>query len=511
MAGGNLSPRQKMINMMYLVLIALMAMNVSAEILAAFRAVNSGLNEAITALDNKHQKTMQQFSKQLDNDESKTKPYYDKAIQINNITDSLKMYIADLKAEIVEKSDGWEIQDNGDSIIAKEKDLDVPSEIMINRQKGFELQQEIFKARERIFKVINDKELNLFLDSSLVVFNAEDPENDRQGRDFARYRFEMVPSVAAITLLTQMQMDIKTSQTDIVERLLGSIGADDISFDVLEPVVKMPRTSIVRNEEFEATILLAAYSSTQNPNITIGDQELEVEAGKANFSMKATSVGTQKKEGVIEVLNPVTGESNKYPFNFEFDVFEAPATISADAMNVLYIGLDNPISVSVPGYKPDQLNVTCKGCQLKKQSSGSYIATVARGREATISVSVDGRTAGSKEFRVKQVPKPIAYFGQYAEGEVSKAEMNLVNFISARMDGFVFENVKYKISKFRFLHSPKTGSTYQENGRGPQITPGMKNAMSKSSRGDVIIFTDVYVTGPGGERRLDKGITLTVK
>lgn len=508
--------RQQMINMMYLVLLALMALNVSAEILKAFQIVGKSIEESIVSIEAKNNSTMKQFEAQLKNDRKRTEPYYNKALEANKESNELYKYIEDIKQQMIQEADGID-KETGE--IAQAKDTDIPTRMMIENGKGAELQNKINQTREDLIAILRKANLSSQTLKTIqkdMVLKAEDPVDDRENRDWATYRFQSVPVAAAVTLLTKVQNDVKNTQADIIDRLLKAIAQEDIALDVLTPVVKMTKSSFAEGEKVEAQILLAAYSSTQNPTITLEGQQLDVANGSATWTTTASSVGEKILNGKIIVKNPTTGEQKDYPYKVNYDVFKAPAIISADAMRVLYRGLDNPISVSVPGYKPEDVFASISGGSLTKKSGGNYIAKVSSGRKAKISVSVktkDGNTkaVGSEEFKIKPVPKPTAYFGSKASGEITPGEIGIVHNVSARMGDFVFEGVKYTVSRFQFIYQPKRGPAAFLQANSSALTGSMEQLLRNPQKGDLIIITNIDVKGPDGTKRLENGITLTVK
>lgn len=514
MAIGTSNPlRQQLINMMYLVLLALLALNVSAEVLEAFEKVGKGIEASIEAIHKKNDLTMAQFDAQMKNDAERARPFYKKAQKANQYASSLYDYIDKLKKRIVKISGGI---DEETGTVEDKRSLNIPAQVMITEKKGPALKKEINKTRDDFIELLKGIKMVDIKDfKSQIMLKAEDPKHDPDNRSWSEYNFQGIPTIAALTLLTKMQNDVKTTQADVLDKLLASIGATEISFDVLTPVIKAPKSAVAVGEKYKAEILLAAYSSTQNPDITVSGNPLDVQQGTAEYTAVPKSPGSKEIPGKIQVKNPNTGEVKDYPFKIKYDVFKAPAIISADAMRVFYRGLDNPVSVSVPGYKPEQVHASISRGRLTG-SKGKYVAKVGKGRKTTIRVSVktkDGmKSVGSEEFRIKPVPKPIAYFGSKASGSISPGEIKTVNFIIARLgESFVFEGVKYKVDSYKFIYQPRRGNAKMDEGRGPRLTRRMKGMLSNPQKGDMIIITNIDVIGPDGKKRLDNGITLTVE
>ena len=525
MAAGSQNPlRQAMINMMYLVLLALLALNVSAEVLKAFDTVHAGISASNESISQKNASTMQRFEKLLKNDRERTIKHYEKAQKARQLSDKLNHYIDTLKDHIIQKSGGYLEEDT--SIFVGAKNLDIGTRVLVKKDNGDTLKRKINSTRKKLIDILDDynqdtiqaNDVNLTRLKNQIPLEAEDPPKGPDNKNsWAAANFEMVPVTAAVTILTKLQSDVKNTKSEILSTLIGQVGSSEISFDVFEPIVKTQKSAVSVNEEFNAKIMLGAYSSTQNPKITVNGEKLEVENGQGKFSTVPSSPGEKKLPGEITIEDPSTGKKKSFDFNVNYSAFKAPAIISADAMNVLYTGLENPITVSVPGYKPRQIRATMTKGDLIKQEAGKYIAKVPEGRKTYIDVSValdDGGTksVGRKEFRIKPVPKPTPYFGSKASGTISAGEVGIVDAIVASMgEGFAFEGVKYVVSKFRLTYVPKRGNFKEATNNGPRLTSKMDRILSDPKPGDKIIVDNISAKGPDGVKRLPSTIVLTVE
>ncbi|MEA3497394.1 MAG: gliding motility protein GldM [Bacteroidota bacterium] len=527
MAVGKTNPmRQQMINMMYLVLTALLALNVSAEILLAFQTVNEGMEKSIKLIDSKNEFTMKQFDKLMSTSASTTQEYFDLATKTNKIADDSYDYLQNLIDKIIYGSGGREANTHGgheeggivDSVMVGMSNIEIAERFFVNGPKGEELFNLIGETRKDFFDVIDNIET---IDKDVFASNITIKAESKTKGEWAIQNFHMVPAIAAVTLLTKIQQDVRTSQANIIDALINAIGAEDVSFDQLIPVVLTEKSAVAVGEKYTADVLLAAYDSKKDPEIFIGGNKMEVKNGKAHFEVTPNSQGPRENEVKIVVTNKKTGEKKEYISSMKYDVFNAPAIISATKMNVVYIGLDNPISVSVPGFQPSQVSGRASYGSLRKTSAGKYILNVpdSRGRvhEVNISANVSlpgggGRNMGKKNFRIKNVPKPTPYFGSKESGEISPGEIRMVNFITVRLEDFAFEGLKYRVSKFRFVYQPRRGNAKLLNGNGARLSSAMKQALGSPQKGDRIIIDNIWATAPKvGRKRLPTGIILTVK
>ncbi len=531
MAAGSDNPlRQAMINMMYLVLLALLALNVSAEVLNAFHVVHTGIKKSNSALETKNMSAMNRFEDLMENNEKLTKPHYDRAMKAKEITDSLESYIESLKDEVIEKSGGY-LKKDGEKTdhLVGAKNLDVGSRILVEQDKGDTLQNKINRARSQLMGILreyneNDKEDDDIAESTIkkiVSLKAEDPpDGPDQANSWAAQRFQMVPVTATVTILSKIESDLKSTKADIVNQLLKQVGAGRRSFDQLIPIVRAEKGVVNVNETYKADILLGAYSSTQDPTIYIEGEKMpkeKIKNGRGKFKATPSTPGTKEKEGLMTLKNPTTGGIDSFPFTINYKASPSFATISADAMNMLYTGLDNPISIGAVGYRPEQTSATISKGKLIKKGKSDYIARVPDTRKATISVSVetsDGnrKNLGSKEFRVRSVPNPRPLLAGKTSGSISAVKVKNASAIAATMgQGFAFEGVKYRVTKFRLTYIPRRGNVKESTARGARLNGKMKNMLSDVDDGDRIIVDKIRAKGPDGVKNLPTTITLNVK
>jgi len=524
MSVGQTNPlRQQMINMMYLVLTALLAMNVSAEILKAFETVNEGMYKSIDLINLKNDMTMKQLNKLYSTTPGAVKVFLDKAIETNKIAEDLNKLIEGIKDEIIKEGKGINPETGQ---VADQANLEIPTRVLVEEGNGDKIEQEVGKAREKFINVvkgIQGLDVDKFTKGSITL---KIEKKNKDSRSWAAYTFHMVPNIAAITLLTKIQTDIKTTQSNILDKLLSSIGAAEISFDKLIPVINVTsgKSAVSVGEKYEAEILLAAYDSKQQPEIYLGGKPLEVKDGKAIYTGNTGNQGSFDIPGEITVKNKKTGEVTHYPYRLAYDVFNAPAIVSPTKMLVFYAALENPVSISVPGYRPDDVTATITGGGSLKpdKNKGDYLAVIPDVkqqviREVVIHVFVKSPTGGTREigkgttFRIKQVPAPQAYFGSKDGGPISVGELKLVNFITVSLKDFAFDGLKYTVKKFTFILASKKNTSVIP-GTGPSLSPQMKAAMNAPARGDIIIITDIYASFPGAsDRRLPGAITLNIQ
>lgn len=260
--------------------------------------------------------------------------------------------------------------------------------------------------------------------------------------------------------------------------------------------------------KFEADIMLVAYDSKQQNDVIVNGATIKPEGGIAKYEAQTAGEGVQKVSGYIDFQGK--DGNQKLPFETEYTVFKGAATISADAMNVMYIGLDNPVSISVPGFPPEKVIATMSNGSLAKKTSTTYVAKVTKRGDAVINVSVkmdDGSTKpmGSAKFRVRNIPKPIAQLGTLQNGEVQSVgtiRANANRIYGSLGEGFAFEGVRYNVISYVFLFVPKRGEPRTIPGNGPNLSGGAKAMISKMRSGDRILLDQIRAKGPDGTRNL---------
>jgi len=533
MAGGKLSPRQKMIGMMYLVLTALLALNVSKEIINAFIVIENGLSNTNANSDAKNAFIYKAFEKAKMNDEKKAGPLYKKALDAQRMSKEMVTYLRQLRAEMVSQVEGVDIK-VADTMnlmrVGKPDDYDQPTNFMIGDDPG----NVTGKAKELKAKLQKyQQDLRALLPKDAVVDLAMLDTKDQYSSENEKmiswewYNFYHIPIVAAAAQLKRIENDVRNAEGSVVNELFNEISASDFKFDKLQARVVAPSSYILAGEEYKAEVFVAASSSTQNPTVILGveydstakkpvgngdSSSVKVDGGIGTYTVKTGSEGLQKWGGVIKVKKP-DNTFEYYPFKSEYMVARPAAAVSPDKMNVFYIGVDNPISVSAAGVAPENLVVNCSGGSLSG-SRGKYIVRVNSGTEAT--VSVGGRfgdkttSMGSFKFRVKRVPDPVCYVGSIkGDGVMSKAEVANIRGIFAKMENFDFD-LKFDVVSWVFSMNVN-GVFVEEKASGPGVTGAISRLLASAKGGTKLLIEQVNVKGPDGSTRKIPGCTIKVR
>lgn len=536
MSGGKETPRQKMIGMMYLVLTALLALNVSKEILNAFVAIEDGLNTTNVNFDAKNGILYSKFAKAMADNPKKVKDWNDKAQKAKKLSNELCSYIDELKSELYQQIQKLEKSqaDTFHLVYLDSKDnYDIPTHILIGEDpehatgKAKDLKEKIEKFKKEMTALVPAKEqpnLKLGLSTEDVYSVAEEKKVTWESNIFYHN-----PVAAVMSAMAKIKNDVKNAESDVVTILLKSITADDFSFDQVVAKVVAPTSYIVSGEKYTADIFVAAYSSTQDPEVLIGavdttdkknpkiagtGTKVPVAAGVGKYEVSTGAEGLQEFSGIINVKAP-DGSSKGYPFKGDYMVARPSMAVSPTKMNVFYIGVENPVDISVAGAAPTDVVATMSGGggSIINKGQGHYIVKVTSGNECSVNVAVKTKTGsksmGAMKFRVKKVPSPQAsYAGVVGDGKVSKGELMNAGGVIPKLEDFVFD-LKFPVVSWNmsiFINGVYADYTAQ----GASATGQMKDILSKVKPGQKVLIEEVKVQAPDGVRKIT-GCVLKIK
>jgi len=506
MGHGKETPRQKMIGMMYLVLTALLALNVSAEVLNAFILVDNSLRATTKNTEDKNQDIYSRFEAAVKENPAKTKAWKKKADQVNTKASELYIYIDTLKYKIVRIADGPE--GRPDSIIHKD-DTNIPGQIMITEKENGKMRATILKEklaeyREFLINLVGDTKENAMLVNSIRQNLKTDPIIGNEGNKvpWENANFEHLPLAGVVTLMSKMQADIRNAESDVLNYLYGQIDAGSFKFNKIEAIVNAPTNYVLKGQPYTAQVFIAASDSTVDPIIKLdGGQVLPVKSGKGIFTGNTSTPGVKTWGGVIEMEHPQTKQILKFPFKSTYTVGEAALVVSPTKMNVFYIGVDNPVDVSVPGIDPNKIHVAISNGTIRKRGKG-YIVRVKKTGRVYISASIDTdngkKNMGRKEFRVKRVPDPIALIGGKRKGTVTRGWLASQSGIAAKLENFDFD-LRFRVLSYKLSYIDK-GFTKEKVVKSPRFDQ-IRSLLRKIPSGKKVYFEDIVAAGPDGTRR----------
>jgi gliding motility-associated protein GldM len=531
MAGGKETPRQKMIGMMYLVLMAMLALNVSVSVLDAFVVVDEGLNKTTQNFSQQNQATYREFAQRYAENPVRVKPWKDKADEVREKSDELFNYIQDLKKEIVILAEGEETDaiapDGriiGENIKAKES-TNPPAQVMLAERnpKATDLKNAIESYRTFLLGMVDERDegVRQSIMSNLETFDP--PPKDGATVSWESHHFYYMPMIASLTLMSGMQADVRNAESDVITYLVNQIDAGSFRFNSLEATV-IPRSNYVfRGNEFEASVFIAAFDTTQAPEILIGRYEtirrddgttdyrmvgradtLPVVHGKGIFRTRPSTTGYHNWGGLIRLRAPDGSFINK-PFGNEYQVAEPNLIVAPTKMNVFYNGIENPVEISIPGLASDQINATVTNGTIRRISGSNYIVIPRSTGTAQVSVTanIDGvtRNMGTSQFRVRAVPDPVAKVAGRNGGIIAKNVLLAQTGVLAEMENFDFD-LTFTVTSFT-VSSTQRGFTVDQRSTSNRLTDAQKELIRQAGRNDRVYFEDIIARSPtGDERRL---------
>lgn len=514
-----ISPRQKMINLMYVVMMAMLALNVSSDVLKGFSLVEESLNRTTTNATSTNESIYSNFETQMKANPAKVKVWYDKAQYVRGISDSLFNLAEELKVAIVKKSDG---EDGRVDAIKNREDLEASTHVMLApvRGRGGELYDAINSYREKISEMVTDTAKRAIIVGNL---NTDVPHAIRTlGKNWQEYMFENMPTAAAVTLLTKLQGDVRYAEGQVLHNLIGNVDVKDVRVNQLNAYVIPNSRTVVQGGKFSAQIIMAAVDTTRRPTIYVGGKEIQSENGL--YETVCGRTGDFTLNGYIEMLNG-DGEKVRRDFEQKYSVVAPSATVSADIMNVLYAGYDNPISVSVPGVPNNQITASMTGGSLETKGNGKFIArpeAVGNDVEITVSARNEGRTQvmGKFGFRVRKLPDPTAYIAysgadgnpeRFRGGNLTKQVLMGAEGIGAAIDDGLL-NIEFSVSSFETVFYDAMGNAVPYRSDGAKFSDRQRNQIRALSRNKRFYITSIQAVGPDGvERTLSGAMEIIVK
>jgi gliding motility-associated protein GldM len=520
MAHEKLSPRQKMIGMMYLVLTAMLALNVSKEAVEAFKKVDKGLTLTIANYVLKNNLIYQEFDRAAAENPTKAGKYKSAAYAVKERADEAYTFIQGLKIEIINEAEG---PDNlavvGDEVIIeavkKIDQVDIPTQILIgddNSGKANDLKAILSEYREFLISTLEGKNKSAE-DALRTSLNTEDGKNkDGKIEKWENLNFQTLPLVAVICILSEMQLAVRNGETEVLNYLYSQIDASSFKFNKLTAIVIPTSTYVTQGGSYEAQVFISATDTTQKPDITInGGSKLEIdETGKGIYKAAATSVGQKKWGGIISLKAPDNSIKN-YPFESSYFVGEPNVIVSPTAMNVMYFGIPNPIDVSVPGVSPDKISIKVVNgtftTEKVKNSKGEPFkgawavkpAALDQRVQVIATANVNGKVVQYPpyEFRVKRIPPPIAVFGGKNQGTITRATAAAQQGVFAQMPDFDFD-LQYNITSFTILFSDSRGD-FEQKSTSSSLTAQQKDLINRLTRGKYLTIKDITALGPDGK------------
>lgn len=518
-------PRQLMINLMYLVLTAMLALNVSAEIINAFFDLDKSLQKSAKVAADGSKVTYESAQSALNK-----KPALQKVLnaamsestsRISQFTD----YVDGIRAKLIDQSAGGNNNGVLDSLdfdhgMPKgKKDKDVTTRLLAEGPDGAKLEKEvnqlkldltaIFKKAATSNEVLEEKkgawkkaDADAFVDAFVkgMVLDIDESWKLSDKKSWADYKFRQMPLAAALPTLSKFQSDARAAQADINNKLAGIIGTFELKLDKFFPVLAAKQGYVIEGEKFEAEVAIGAYSNqfAKTSSLSVNGQGVALNAeGKGTYSTTASGLGKKKINLSCTVRNPLTGESFSGTSDFEYEVGRRSCTVSADKMNVFYLGVDNPLSVSAAGVATSALKVSTSGPITLSGSGNPYTVRASAQGEAVITVSGGGLKDTPFKFRVKKIPDPRATLGgaKASSGAMGSGEMRAQQMVLPYLDNFDFD-ATCKVESFVVVRTAKRQDPQIVRNSGQTFTQA-RSVIDLAAPNDTYFFDDIMARCPG--------------
>lgn len=504
MSINNTNPnRQRMINLMYIVFIAMMSLNVSSDVLDGFVKVNKSIDETILSNESHNKSILDIIKKQYDINPNKAKKAYNISLYIKSLSDSLKNYINTLKNEIAIKTDG-DIADVKN--IIKKENVNATNSILLSaiNPKASELKNKIEEYKDKVLDVIGEDAYSKTLDNLLST-------RSLGGQSWSKSMFYNMPTVATLTILTKLQNDVSLMETHVLNKLLNDIDNNDYKVNSFNAVVTPKTKMVVLGQNYEANISLSSVDTTQKPKIIVNGHELS-DRDNGRYQVPTTKIGTYPVEGYIELLDD-NGQHTKYSFKSNYTVVEPLATVSPILMNVVYVGIDNPINITAPGFPTEKIIATIDNGRIVRRGVKWIVQPSKANQDATISISAQTEdnniiSLGKCKLKVRLLPDPSPYIivqnngtsKRLKNGRISKNELLSSQGLLAAIDDNIID-IEFEVIGFSILTFDSMGNAIPEISDGHRFSLKQIKQIKNLRRGSIIYITSIKAKSPDGSIR----------
>ncbi|MBS1753098.1 MAG: gliding motility protein GldM [Ferruginibacter sp.] len=487
-------PRQKMINIMYLVLTAILALNVSAEVIEAFKTVDKSLQSSSANIKASNEVLYKSLTDKLSDDKTKLQAavWQPNAEKAKNYAAELVTYIDNLKQEL-KKGAGLTIKSDGKEDF-KEDNLDASTRLFETNGEGAKLKAKLEKFKTDMLNI--DPKIKAQFENNFPV-STDGVEGKEGKKDFVTGYFHMTPTVAALTILSKFQNNIRTVENQIVSYCHSQVGAVEVHMDQVGVLVGQNSNYLMPGQELVVTAGVGAYSSTVKSNITVNGSPINLVAGQGEYKTTVSGAGKH----TIQVSGSFIGEDGKpvaISKTIEYTVgIPGGAAVMLDKMNVFYIGVDNPVTIS-SGSGWDKTSVSMSGGTISGSGSNRIVRVTQVGA-ASITVTADGKSS-KFDFRVKRIPDPIIKVGPSGGGKMLSNIFRGQQFVRAELENFDFDARFSVTGATIYFNNPGDRNVKQITINSGSLAPAAEY-MKTLAPGSSVIFDNIRVVGPDGVTR----------
>jgi gliding motility-associated protein GldM len=519
-------PRQKMINMMYLVLTALLALNVSNEVLEAFKTVEKSITTSNKALDTKNKVIYDQFNEELNDPQTKAKAaiWAPKATEVKKLSADMSSYLDNMKLQLKQES-GLRKDDKGAEEF-KEDDLDAATRLFTEKGEGKNMYIKLQAYKKQVLAVLNPDDFkdNPSLQKDIAAKRAEFtktlpldltiPEKanaEKSGddaKDWTFNYFHMTPTIASLTILSKFQNDVKNSEAQVVDYIHSQIGKVKVVYDKFSAIAQANRTYAMPGDEIEITAGVGAFSDAAKPKITIGGQNMPITDGKALFKTTASGAGEHSIAVRIEYTKPdgspdFKNETVKYTVGTP-----SGASMFLEKMNVVYLDVENPVTISAGSGGKEKMNVSFTNGSIKPVGGDRFMIVPTTAGTAKVNITVNGKTTPF-ELRCKQLPNPVVMVGAVTSGAIPAASFKAMGGMIAKLKDSEFD-YPYKIISYKIGARNPSGIYQEVVIDGPRWSAA-ESLIKNQAPGSLVYFDNIKVLGPGNKTRSIDGTYFTLK
>lgn len=509
---------------MYLVLTALLALNVSKEVVDGYAVVNNSVEESNLVFSRKINSAYKDMERDYNMNQVEVGPFYEKARKARTMSAEMANYIENLRDELIAATENIPLDSARNRTVDQLRRLDdytIPTGFLIGPREDGEngraniLRKRIVDYRQKMIELIQPK----YRSQIQISLETEGQYPDKEGkvRNWEIHHFHEIPLAADIPILNKLVSEVRTAELEILEGLNREIRAEDYRYDMVAARILHKSNFLFTGEPYEAEVIVAAFDTTQIPDVYVmkGVDSLRPEqinqaqiisgkSGNLHFQFPPTAPGHQKFAGYVSVRNN-SGRENKYHFKSDYFVVDPSTTVSATKMNVLYVGVSNPVAISAAGVADNEILAKISHGSINRDKDGVWIAKVPGGvKQARMDISsrINGKVKqlGSQTFRVKELPDPTAYIARTKTGVINRENLLIAGKLTPRLpDDFEFD-YQFQIVSFK-LSMQKGAKTNSWASDSDRFTEEMKTELKTTNRGQVMVFDEIIVREPGGGTR----------
>ena len=504
-------PRQKMINMMYLVLTALLALNVSSEILNAFKTVNQSITTANSVVDDKNKSTFKSFEAKLKDAKTAEKAgiWFPKAQEAQKLSDEMSKYIDDLKLELKKESKGEKLGTAEEKF--SEDNLDASTRLLVEGPKGEELFKKLEAYKAAMLKIVPEEKANFEKSFPLDMRTPVSQNSHLANADWKSTYFRMTPTIAALTILSKFQNDVKNSETQLVDYCHKEIGEVEVVFDEFQAFVGTNATYLMPGQELEINAGVGAFSKAAKPTVSVNGASVPL--GNEGSALYKTTVSGAGEKSVNVVVNFTKPDGTPATLNkiIKYTVgVPSGASVFLEKMNVVYQGVDNPVMVSAGSGGKEKMSVSFTGGSITPAGGDRYIIKPNKVGPAEIKITVEGKTS-SFPMRCKRLPDPTAMVGASKGGSMPAATFKAMGGMMAKLLDSEFD-APYQVISYKLGANGGAFQTYQQSANdGPRWSGGAATIIGRATPGTSVFFDEIRVKGPDGIVRELPGIFFNLK